>query len=99
MKEWYGSRAYIVMCECPYTHSDYICESEMTDEEKANHPEYKTIGGYIQVCIVTNKDRQDWWNDLSEEDKQAVYDIPYFDAEKFRKCTGIETQTESEDKE
>ena len=87
------------MRECPYTHPNYIYESEMTDEEKANHPEYKTIGGYIKVCIVTDKDRQDWWNDLSEEDKQVVYDIPYFDAEKFKKCTGIETQSESEDKE
>lgn len=77
------------MRDCPYTYSDYISESDMTEEEKEKHPEYKTIGGYIKVFVVTDADKQAWWDALPDEDKQAVYDIPYFDAVKFRDCTGI----------
>ena len=88
--DWYNSRAYDVMANCPYSYSDFIYESDMTDEEKERHPEYKTIGGYIKVFIITAEDKQKWWDKLSESDKQAVYDLPNFDAEKFKECTGIE---------
>ena len=68
----------------------------MTDEEKERHPEYKTIGGYIKVFTVTAEDRQKWWDSLSENNKQAVYDLPNFDAEKFKECTGIEVEEQGE---
>lgn len=89
MQDWHDSKAYEVLYKCPYTYSDYISASDMTDEEKENHPEYKTIGGYVKVFTVTDKDRQAWWDALSDEDKQAVYDIPFFDSDKFKECTGI----------
>ena len=90
MNDWYNSKAYNVMSDCPYTYSTYIYESDMTDIEKANHPEYKTIGGYVKTFVATAKDKQKWWDNLSDEDKQAVYDIPFFDANKFRQCTEID---------
>ena len=82
------------MANCPYSHSDFIDKLDMTDEEKERHPEYKTIGGYIKVFTVTAADKQKWWDGLSESDKQAVYDLPNFDAEKFKSCTGIEVEHE-----
>ena len=87
--DWYNSNAYDVMACCPYTHSDFINEFNMTDEEKANHPEYKTIGGYVKTFIATKEDKQNWWNNLSNEDRQSVYDLPNFDADKFEMCTEI----------
>ena len=89
MNEWHNSLAYQVMIRCPNTHSEFISLENMTEEEKANHPEYKTIGGYIKTFIITNAERQVWWNNLSDENKQAVYSIPNFDADKFEMCTGI----------
>ena len=80
------------MRNCPYTHSDFICEVDMSDEEKCNHPEYKTIGGYIKTFVATNDDKQSWWDALLQKDKQAVFDIPFFDAEKFKLCTGIDVR-------
>ena len=33
--------------------------------------------------------KQKWWDELSEEDKNAVKSLPNFDADKFYICTGI----------
>lgn len=39
---------------------------------------------------VTTEDKQKWWDELSKENKQAVLDLPNFDKDKFKQCTGIE---------
>ena len=90
--DWEDSEAYRVMSKCPYSYSDYISADDMTDEEKERHPEYKTIGGYIKVFSVTNADKQSWWDSLSNRERQAVYDLPNFDADKFFSCTGIKAE-------
>lgn len=32
---------------------------------------------------------QKWWDSLPEDDRQTILDLPNFDAEKFKECTGI----------
>ena len=90
LKTWYESKAYGVMRNCPCTYSDFIYTSDMSDEEKENHPEHKTIGGYVKTFVVTDADKQAWWDKLSDFDKQEVYNLPNFDKAKFKLCTGIE---------
>ena len=60
----------------------------MTEEEKEANPSYKTTGGYLKV-LDESSSAQTWWDGLTDADKQAIYDIPNFNAEKFEKCTGI----------
>ena len=88
--DWYNSRARRIMVGCPYSHSDYIPADDMTDEEKENHPEHKTIGGFVKVFTATTEDKQKWWDSLSESDKNEVKALPNFNADKFCKCVGIE---------
>lgn len=88
--DWVRSRAYDIMKDCPFSCHTYIYERKMTDKEKEEHPEYKTVGGYLKFLTVTVKDRQEWWDKLNNDDKEAIYNLPNFDAEKFKKCTGIE---------
>ena len=88
--DWYYSRARRIMEGCPYSYSDYIPADDMTDEEKENHPEYKTIGGFVKTFTATAEDKQKWWDSLSESDKNEVKALPNFDADKFCKCVGIE---------
>ena len=88
--DWYNSKAYDVMTTCPYTTTDFISVDRMSDEEKEKHPEHKTIGGYLKTVIIKQEDKQKWWNELSESDRQAIYDLPNFDADVFEQCTGIE---------
>ena len=88
--DWCNSRARRIMEGCPYSYSDYIHADDMTDEEKENHPEHKTIGGFVKTFTVTTGDKQKWWDSLSKEDKDEVKALPNFDADKFCKCVGIE---------
>ena len=89
INDWNDSDARHIMNTCPYTHSDFIDKSDMTDEEKENHPEYKTIGGFVKVFIATKKEKEDWWNKLSDEDKDIIKSLPNFDFDIFRKCVGF----------
>lgn len=88
--DWYDSRARRIMEGCPYSYSDYIPADDMTDEEKENHPEHKTIGGFVKIFTATAEDKQKWWDSLSKEDKDEVKALPNFNADKFCKCVGIE---------
>lgn len=62
----------------------------MTDEEKAKHPEYKKIGGYEKTFVAPKEDKQKWWDNLLDSDKQECFNLPNFDANKFVECLGIE---------
>ena len=89
IEDWIESYARFIMNSCPCTYSDFINESDMTEEEKENHPEYKTIGGYTKTFVVTKEDKEKWWNDLSEADKNVIRALPNFDFDKFRQCVGF----------
>jgi hypothetical protein len=64
----------------------------MTDEEKAMHPEHETTGGYLKVVDFKTACKM-MWNDLDEEEKQAVREIPNFDHKVFKEITGIDSET------
>lgn len=67
----------------------WIFESEMTDSEKENNPNFETLGGFLKKFDY----KEAWlnmWHDLSDSDKQAIKDLPNFDSAIFFKITGIE---------
>ena len=99
MRQWKMSKANDVMSQCPSSYAMFISQSEMESEEKENHPEYKTIGGYLKKVIVTKEEKQRWWDELPEDNKAAVYALPNFDADKFEKCTGIKVEEAAGGKE
>ena len=61
----------------------------MTDDEKREHPEHETIGGYLKTVEFETACRIMWHN-LSECEKQAVMEIPNFDAKIFEEITDID---------
>ena len=72
-----------------FTYSDFIKESDMTKEEKEKYPEYKTIGGYTKNITIKG-DKWKWWNEeISEEDKEFIKSLPYYDEDIFFESTGI----------
>ena len=80
--DWINSDAKCIMNTCPYTYSSFIDESEMNNEEKENHPEYETIGGYVKTFVATKEDKEKWWNEL-DEDKKDVKEVYQFIINKF----------------
>ncbi|MDT3387627.1 MAG: hypothetical protein LIR46_07715 [Bacteroidota bacterium] len=89
-KDWYLSRARSIMEGCPQSYSNFIEDYEMTRKGKENHPEYKTIGGFVETIKATKEIRQEWWDKLSENSKNIIKALPNFDEKKFCECVGIE---------
>ena len=89
IEDWYRSDARDIMNSCPCTYSGFINEADMTEEEKENHPEYKTIGGYVKNLVATKEDKEKWWNKLGEDKKDIIKALPNFDFDKFRQCVGF----------
>jgi hypothetical protein len=89
--EWRNSEAYWLMNRIDFRPADWIWEDEMSDAEKAEHPEYKTTGGYLKIRDNTDCCKE-WWNGLTEREKQVIKNIPNFDADKFFIITGIRVE-------
>ena len=87
-REWRNSEAYRILCRIRFEPTRWICSDDMTDEEKAAHPEYETTGGYLKE-LDTDKAFLAWWDSLNVVEKNIIKSIPNFDAEKFFQITGI----------
>ena len=88
------SRAYGLLCQIPSDCLTWKYSEYMTDDEKAEHPEHETTGGFL---YLQKADRQAWWESLSDDSKAAITSMPYFDAEKFFICTGIKVNGADKD--
>ena len=87
--DFWQSRAYSLLRNIPSDCLIWKYSEYMTDDEKAAHPEHETTGGFL---YLEKADRQAWWNSLSDESKAAITSMPYFDADKFYKCTNIRVE-------
>ena len=87
-REWMDSDAKYLLNQIPKNVVELVYEEDMTNEEKAAHPTYKTTGGYLKV-LDKSECGQLWWNELSDCNKQIIKSIPNFDPDIFYECTGI----------
>ena len=88
-EDWLNSEARYLLNQIPGDVLEYIWLSDMTDEEKAAHPEAETTGGYLKIldnseCAVI------WWRGLSDRQKAIITAIPNFDKAIFKEITGID---------
>ena len=86
-RDWYESDARWLLNQIPKDVVEWIWSDNMTDEEKEQHPEYKTTDG-LKV-LDESECGQIWWGSLSDRQKNIIKAIPNFDAEIFFQCTGI----------
>ena len=87
-EQWWNSDARYLLNQIDFRPTDWIWSNDMTDEEKAAHPEHETTGGYLKIRDNTDCCTE-WWNGLSERNKNIIRSIPNFDAEKFYQITRI----------
>ena len=87
-REWLESDARRLLSQISQDAVEWVHETDMTDEEKAAYPTYKTTGGYFKV-LDESECAQSWWNGLCDRDKEIIKSIPNFDADIFFQCTGI----------
>ena len=89
-RKWRSSDARWVLSGMPVSGSmlEYVYLENMSEKEKAEHPEAATTGGYLKV-LKKNESRQIWWDGLSDSSKKAVMSLPNFDKSIFEEITGI----------
>ena len=93
-RDWLNSNARYLLTLIPGDVLKYVWYKDMTDEEKAAHPEAETTGGYLKEVRMTAEIRQAWWNSLSDCDKKTILSLPNFDAAIFKEITGIDVKKE-----
>ena len=96
-RKWRSSDACWVLSGMPVSGSmlEYVHLENMSEKEKAKHPEAATTGGYLKV-LNKNESRQIWWDGLSYSRKKAVMSLPNFDQVIFAEITGIKVNYEKE---
>lgn len=91
--DWQTCEAKYIMSHCPHKWSEWIPEYCMSNKEKKENPSYKSTGGYLKI-IEPMKSPQKWWDGLYKVEKNIVMSLPNFDADIFKKITGIEVRKE-----
>ena len=87
---WRCSSAYLILRKIMETGPvKVISASNMTDEQKAKHPEYKFTYSYLENKYQSKKIQKNW-DELSWSDKKRVMELPNFDPDIFYQCTGID---------
>ena len=71
-----------------YENNWWICSANMSEEEKKAHPEHEYTGGYLKSVSFKEACRI-MWDKLTDEEKEEVKKIPNFDADVFKKITGV----------
>ena len=91
IKDWWASKARMILDGMPKKTVSWIRLSEMTDEEKSDNPDYEVLGGCIKI-LDESGNVQAWWDNLHDYKKKEILALPNFNADIFEKCTGIKVQ-------
>ena len=91
--DWRKSKAFGILRGYPMAKAVWVDANEMTNDEKAAHPEYETMGGILAKRKGTVTP-QEWWDGLDESDKEEVMSLPNFDADIFKEIMGINVRND-----
>lgn len=89
IEDWRYSEAKRLLDNIMYNALQWVYSDKMTEEEKEQHPKYKTTGGYLKE-LDKSKCGQLWWDNLLDYNKNVIKSLPNFDAEIFKEITGID---------
>ena len=92
-RDWLNSDARYLLNQIPGDVLEYVWFEDMTDEEKAAHPEAKTTGGYLKQ-LDNSECGSIWWRGLNDYEKSIIKAIPNFDKEIFKEITGVDIDME-----
>ena len=94
LEEWRKSHVSRLLERVPIDASEWVYDFEMTDEEKAAHPEWKVTRGYFCEGMY-KRDFASWWAGLNDNQKAEIFAIPNFDPDKFERITGLHLHDET----
>ena len=86
--EFINSEYYDAIYSSPFSLTEWIY---YTEEEKKNSPIRQAIGGYLKKYTFKEACKN-WWDNMTDENKDIIQSIPNFDKKIFKEITGIEVQ-------
>lgn len=86
--QWMNSGARCLLNQIPKNVVEWVCSSDMSDEEKAAHQAHEISGGYLRV-LDESECGQLWWDGLNKQQREVIFSLPNFDPDVFEQCTGI----------
>ena len=92
-RDWLNSEARYLMNQIQGDILEWVYLSDMTDEEKAAHPEAETTGGYLKE-LDNSEYAVIWWRSLGQRQKNVIMAIPNFDKAIFKEITGIDVDAD-----
>ena len=87
--DWLNSEAHLLLNRIPGDVLGYRRLEDMTNKEKAEHPEAETTGGYLKE-LDNSECALIWWRELKDSQKAIITAIPNFDKAVFKEITGID---------
>ena len=90
-RDWWDSKARSLLNRIQKDVLEWVWSNDMTDQEKEDHPEYKTTGGYLKE-LDESECGQIWWNSLTDREKDTIKGLPNFDPEIFAQVTGVKIE-------
>ena len=93
-QDWVNSDARYLLNQIPKDVVEWIWSDDMTDEEKAAHPEHETTGGYLKV-LDKSECSQIWWDGLDNSQKEIIKSMPNFNESIFEEITGIKVDEQA----
>jgi hypothetical protein len=85
-------KKYSLYMDLPLT--KWVCQEDMTDEEKKEVSCWETMGGYLKTLDFKEACRI-WWAENEKQHKRFLT-LPGFDAEIFFEITGIDVREKEE---
>ena len=92
-RDWLNSEACCLIERISNNVVQWVQYSNMTDEEKAEHPKAETTDGYLKK-LDNSESTVLWWCELSDCQKAIITAIPNFDKAIFKEITGIDVDTD-----
>ena len=75
--------------------TEWVRDTEMSDQEKQDNPTYKVTGGYLKVHDYKEAFKASW-DRADKEDRGKIFNLPNFDADKFLEISGIDVRVSTE---
>lgn len=86
-RDWLNSDARWLLEQIKKDPVEWINLCDMTDEEKKNHPEAETTGGYLKV-LDESENAQIWWDDLTEYNRNIIKALPNLTRKSLNRSLG-----------
>ena len=94
-EDWLNSNVSNILAN-NFENNVWVCEADMTEEEKVNHPEYKTTGGYLKVLDFKEAFKNMWIRLNKEQKNIIINELPNFNKYIFKQITGIDIDKDEE---